>query len=60
MANKYYQDCVDRTLRDLCNIDQPFGDKIVDFGGYLRQVLPVLQHADRANIVNITITRWRH
>ena len=49
-------DAADACLRDLCQIDQPFGGKIVVLGGDLRQTLPVLEHADRPEIVANSIT----
>ena len=47
---------VDRTLRDLLNRDQPFGGVTTMFGGDFRQILPVIQHGSREQIVPATLT----
>jgi len=47
-----------RTLRDLTGNEQPFGGKVVLFGGDFRQVLPLMSHAERAKVVSMTIKRW--
>ncbi len=48
-------DCLDRLLRDLCRDDKPFGGKILLLGGDFRQILPVLPHAEPAEVVANTI-----
>ena len=47
MAPAVAIDAVDRHLRDLCICDEPFGGKIVVFGGDPRQTLPVLPRESR-------------
>eukprot|EP00435_Cladocopium_sp_Y103_P060653 s247_g22.t1 len=49
-------DAADACLRDLCQCDKPFGGKVVVLGGDLRQTLPVLEHADRSEIIANAIT----
>lgn len=44
-------DATDACLRDLCQVNLPFGGKVVVFGGDLRQTLPIVEHGDRADIV---------
>ena len=41
----------DMLLRDLCESDLPFAGKTVLFSGDFRQVLPVMPHTSRADIV---------
>ena len=55
--------CIDRTLRDLCSCELPFGGKIIVFGGDFRQILPVIRHCTRAQVVSACINRtslWQH
>lgn len=33
MANKFVAECVDRSLRNICSCDPPFGAKVMVFGG---------------------------
>ncbi|XP_044272021.1 uncharacterized protein LOC123015966 [Tribolium madens] len=42
---------VDRTLKDICQNDRPFGGKCVILGGDFKQCLPVVPDGDRATIV---------
>ncbi|KIJ10634.1 hypothetical protein PAXINDRAFT_38939, partial [Paxillus involutus ATCC 200175] len=44
-------ECVDWTLHDLLNRDVPFGGIAVVFGGDFRQMLPVVPHGSREQIV---------
>lgn len=44
MMNKNAIECVDRSLRDLRNVDAPFGGMTVLFSGDFRQILPVIPH----------------
>ena len=41
MSNKQHIECVDRSLRDICKVDKPFGGVTVVFGGDPHQILPV-------------------
>lgn len=55
-------DAADACLRDLCQVDLPFGGKVVVFGGDLRQTLPIVEHSDRADIVAAAVIAsavWR-
>ncbi|XP_043481359.1 ATP-dependent DNA helicase pfh1-like [Leptopilina heterotoma] len=55
MAPRYALDLIDRTLRDLMNVDLPFGGKVMVLGGDFRQLLPVKIHATRSEMVNLSI-----
>ena len=59
MADKLIIDLVDKFLRELMNVDYPFGSKIIIFGGDWRQVLPVRQRAPRAVIVESIFKKSR-
>ena len=45
---------IDLLLCDLMNNNHPFGGKVMVLGGDFRQVLPVVWHATRAAIVEVT------
>ena len=63
MGNKRIYETVDRSLKDLFKNDLPFGGKLVLFSGDWTQCLPVIQNADRANIVAQTFKAshlWDH
>ncbi len=55
MAHKHVINCVDRTLQDLLDNNEPFGGIVVCFCGDFRQVLPVVPGGNRAQIVNSCI-----
>ena len=51
MAPKAALQALDDLLQDLMGNNLPFGGKIVVLGGDFRQVLPVMPHASRADVV---------
>jgi len=63
MAHKHVINCVDRTLRDLTEIDRPCGGIVTCFCSDFRQVLPVVLGGSRAQIVASCIKLamcWEH
>ena len=63
MSNKHIAECVDRSLSDICSSVLPFGCKVIVFGGDFRQILPVIKHGSRAEVVSACLNRsflWRH
>jgi len=69
MTNRQCFEALDRSLRDILSEKQtelenmPFGGKVVVLGGDPKQILPVIENATRAQIVNATIFRsylWNH
>ena len=42
---------MDRSLRDIMGCDEPFGGKVVVFGGDFRQILPVVTDGGRVETV---------
>ena len=63
MSNKHVAECVDRSLRDICSCDLPFGGKVMVFGGDFGQIPPVAKHGSRAEVVSYCLNRaylWRH
>ncbi|EZA50914.1 hypothetical protein X777_10741 [Ooceraea biroi] len=55
MAPRYALEFMDRTLRDIMNNELPFGGKIIILGGDFRQLLPIMIHGTRCEIVNLSI-----
>ncbi|XP_061368967.1 uncharacterized protein LOC133311858 [Gastrolobium bilobum] len=69
MVHKFCFEALDRTLRDVLRfsdprcVDMPFGGKVVVLGGDFRQILPVIPHGSRQEIVHTTINSsnlWSH
>ena len=57
MVHRHGAECIDRTLRDICSCELPFGGKVIVFGGDFRQILPVIRHCTRAQVVSACINR---
>ena len=47
MLHRHAYEALDRTLRDITNLDVPFGGKVIVCSGDFRQVLPVVPHGSR-------------
>ncbi len=63
MASSLWIDVVDRFLRDLMDVDAPFGGKIVVLMGDSRQILPVVPHGSPADVLRQSLTHsksWEH
>ena len=52
MGHKHVYEAIDRTLRELTEIDKPFGNKTVVFAGDWRQCLPIIPKGGEGEIVN--------
>ncbi|XP_052197200.1 uncharacterized protein LOC127804380 [Diospyros lotus] len=63
MQHRHCVEAVDRTLRDICDSDKPFGGITVVLGGDFRQILPVIPKGIREQIVNASLRHsvlWKH
>lgn len=69
MTHKQAFEAVDRTFRDIMKDinpvfkDKPFGGKVIVFGGDFRQILPVVRHGNRVDVVNASIKQsylWKY
>ncbi|GJT93108.1 ribonuclease H-like domain, reverse transcriptase, RNA-dependent DNA polymerase, partial [Tanacetum coccineum] len=69
MINKLTCEAFDRTLRDICFVnssqssDNVFGGKVVVFGGYFHQILPVIPNGSRQEVVHASLNMsylWKH
>ncbi|VDP02555.1 unnamed protein product [Heligmosomoides polygyrus] len=52
MAPKYALDAVDKLLKDITELQLPFGGKTIILGGDFRQIPPVVPKAGRSEILN--------
>ncbi|GJW01131.1 ATP-dependent DNA helicase PIF1-like protein [Tanacetum coccineum] len=52
MAKRQVMEVVDQTMQDITGVKLPFGGKIFVLDGDFRQVLPVVRHGTRAQIVD--------
>ncbi|XP_065642527.1 uncharacterized protein LOC136074151 [Hydra vulgaris] len=62
MIPKHALNASDRSLKDVCNNNFPFGGKVILFGGDFRQILPVVKRGQPAEIVASCIKsslQWR-
>ena len=57
MMDKKAYETVDRTFRDICTRQLPFGGKIFLFGGDFRQTLPVVRHGRAEDIICSTLKK---
>ena len=57
MAKRQTIETVDRSFRDIMDIDKPFGGKVMVFGGDFWQVLPLVPKSTRAEIVNASLVK---
>jgi PIF1-like helicase len=57
MQHRHIFDAVDRTLRDVLDVDKLFGGITVVFGGDYQQILPVIPKGSRAQIVAACLIR---
>ncbi|KAG5525404.1 hypothetical protein RHGRI_031907 [Rhododendron griersonianum] len=63
MTNRLAIEALDRTLRDIMDVEMPFGGKVMVFGGDFRQVLPVVPKGTKAETINASIAKsplWRN
>lgn len=51
MIPKEALEFVDKTLREVCEIDSPFGGKLIIIGGDFRQILPVVKFGAKNEII---------
>ncbi|XP_076881022.1 ATP-dependent DNA helicase pfh1-like [Bidens hawaiensis] len=62
MIHKHAFEALDRALKyvikdgNRSNCQHPFGSKVIVFGGDFRQILPVVQHGSRSDIVNASLS----
>ncbi|XP_076905905.1 uncharacterized protein LOC143561816 [Bidens hawaiensis] len=62
MIHKHAFEAMDRTLKDVIkdgncsNCQNPFGGKVIAFGGDFRQILRVVQNGSRSDIVNASLS----
>lgn len=57
MTHRYTFEALDRTLRDIMEVDTPFGGKLVIIGGGFRQGLPVVSRGTMLKMINACIVK---
>lgn len=57
MTRRQTVETLDRSLQDIMDCSEPFGGKVMVFGGDFRQVLPVVPRGTRAQITDATLQR---
>lgn len=55
MQHHFAPEALDRTLRDICNNDKPFGGITMVFGGDYQQILPVVVKGSHKDIITASI-----
>jgi hypothetical protein len=62
IQHKHIIETVNHTFKDLCDSQEPFGGITFVFGGDFKQILPVIVHGGRAQVVGACLQRsvlWR-
>ena len=57
MQHKHIMETVDRSFKDVCNSNNPFGGLTIIFGSDIQQILPVIIQGSRAQIVEACLQR---
>ncbi|CAN6545975.1 unnamed protein product [Malus baccata var. baccata] len=57
MTHRHAFEALDRTFRDLTDIDLPFEGKIMIFGGDFRQVLPVIRKGTKSELIQASVVK---
>ena len=66
MTNRFYFKALDRTMRDVIQLsnssclNQPFGRKVMVFGGDFRQILLVIPRVGRQEFIHATINSFTY
>jgi len=57
MMNRLAFEAVNHHLKDICDNENAFGDKLVVLRGDFRQIFPVVIHGSHESIVTATVHR---
>ena len=55
MSSKLVFKSIDRSLKNTCNLNELFGGKQIGFSGDFRQILPIIKHGGKEDIIDMTI-----
>ncbi|XP_061998858.1 uncharacterized protein LOC133716142 [Rosa rugosa] len=57
MTHRKAFEALDTTHRDITGVEMPFGGKVMILGGDFRQVLPVVPHGSKAQMIDACIVK---
>ncbi|XP_021832238.1 uncharacterized protein LOC110772138 [Prunus avium] len=57
MTHHHAFEALDRTFRDIIDVDLPFGGKTMIFGGDFRQVLPVIPKGTKSKLIQASVVK---
>lgn len=63
MHHRHCHEALDRTFRDICGVDRPYGGKTMVFGSDPKQTLPVVPKGTQEEILDACLQRsylWSH
>jgi hypothetical protein len=60
MVHQHVADTVERSLRDVMGVSQPFGGKVIVFMGDFKQLLPVVRHGRGQDYTIQRCAWWAH
>lgn len=63
MSHRFGLEAINRSLKDLLDIDKPFGGKTVMLSGDFRQILPVIPKGSIGQIIDSCINQsplWKY
>ena len=59
MMPNYVLDIFDRKLREITQVDAPFGGKILIAGGDFRQCLSIKRFAYESELIGLSVKNWK-
>ena len=63
MNGRYLLEAFDQRVCDITSIYKPFGGEIILLAGYFRQILPVVKHGSRSQVIDSVMNKsplWNH
>lgn len=57
MTHRFAYEALDRTMRDLMEVNQPFGGKVVILSGDFRQVLPIVRDGSIGDSIDASVKK---
>ncbi|MEN9568090.1 MAG: hypothetical protein RLZZ69_3286, partial [Cyanobacteriota bacterium] len=57
MSSRFLLEALDRCLKDIRQIEEPFGGLVMVLAGDFRQTLPVVSHASPSQIIEVSLKK---